>query len=92
MRKLGRIGVALWIHDDLAEPGAIAKIDEDETTVVATRVNPARERQALTHVLGARLATHHVSPRHRNISSTFCLSASTSSTDSSSRPRLRTTI
>ena len=44
------------------EPGVVAQVDEDQPAVVAARVRPPGQGQALPHVLGPRLAAHQVTP------------------------------
>ena len=57
-----RLGRALGVDHELADPGAVAQVDEDEPAVVAPRVDPAGERQALADVLGPHLAAAEVAP------------------------------
>ena len=58
-----RLERALGVDHELADPGAVAQVDEDEPAVVAPRVHPAGEDQALADVLGPHLAAAEVAPR-----------------------------
>ena len=40
-----RLGRVLRVDDELADPGVVAQVDEDEPAVVAARVRPAGERR-----------------------------------------------
>ena len=66
LRRLGGLGGALGVDDELGHARVIAEVDEDEAAVVAPARHPAGERQRLADVLGARLAAHDVTPAHRD--------------------------
>ena len=74
----------LGVDDELAEAGVVAEVDEDEAAVIPPAMGPAGERDAPTHVLGPRLAAHHVAPRHgRRPSTTAARSVPASTTTTS---------
>ena len=56
------LGRPLRVDDELADTCLVAKVDEHEAAVIPPCVGPTREDEALTDVLGAYLATHHVAP------------------------------
>src|SRR6266540_1341555 len=83
---LGGLRRALRVDHQLREPALVAKVDEDEPAVVATRGRPARERESLPGVLLAELPRVEITPPH-------CLSISASPavvTSSSGCPGRRT--
>ena len=55
-------GVALRRHflveDDLGDAGTVAKVEEDEVTVVAAPVDPAHQHHLPAGVGGAQFAAH----------------------------------
>ena len=71
---LRRLGRALGVDDELADPGLVAEIDEDQAAVVAAAGDPAGERVALADMIGADFARAEVPPAHAE-----SLSASSSS-------------
>ena len=64
MRGGEGFGRPLGVDHELADAGAIAQVDEDESAVIAARVRPARERQLLADRVGAHFAAHEVTPLH----------------------------
>ena len=64
MGLLRRFGRAFRVDDELADPGLVAEVDEDQPAVVAAAGDPARERVALAHVAGPDFACAKVAPAH----------------------------
>src|SRR5919204_82003 len=60
----GRPRRALRIHDELADAGVVAQVDEDEAPVVAAPRRPAGEDRRPAGVLLARFAAAQLAPRH----------------------------
>src|SRR5271170_7792590 len=52
-RSLVRGGIVLGIEDELYDPVAVAKVDEDDAAVVAPRLDPSPERDLAADVGGA---------------------------------------
>ena len=48
-------GLVFWVTDDLHQPLAIAKVDEDQPTVVSAAVYPATQGDFLVNLLGINL-------------------------------------
>ena len=82
VRGRGRLGRALRVDDELADPRRVAEVDEDEPAVVAAPRDPAGERVALADVVGPELARSEVAPAH----SDFTASASDGNSTSSRLP------
>ena len=62
MRGLHSSRRALGVHDDLAQTGAVAQVDENEAAVVPPGVRPAGETQSAADVVRAHLAAQKVPP------------------------------
>ena len=85
VRGGGRLGRALGVDDELADPRRVAEVDEDETAVVAAPRDPAGERVALADVLGPELAGSEIAPGHR-----LCTASASEGNSSSFSPARRT--
>ena len=87
MRLLRRLGRALGVDDELADPRLVAQVDEDQPAVVAPARNPAGDSDGAADVVEADLAAVEVAPAvHPEILST----SSSSCAVQSSRPDSRT--
>ena len=62
VRERGRVGGALGVDHELHLPGEVPEVDEDEPAVVATRVGPAGDLDALACVGGTEDAAGGVAP------------------------------
>ena len=89
VRERGRIGGALGVDHELHLPGEVAQVDEDEPAVVAARVGPAGELDALAGIGGAERAARRVAPAAHEASFSRSSSACTSTSCS---PRRRSAI
>src|SRR5688572_11168747 len=87
VRRLDGARCQLRVDHELADPRAVAQVDEDEAAVVAPAVRPAGERQLLADVLGSDFAAHEVAPDHASNS----MISSGDSTGTSSWPGRRST-
>jgi hypothetical protein len=76
---LRRLGRAFRVDDELADPGLVAQVDEDQPAVVAAAGDPAGEGVTLADVPGPDFSCAEVAPPH-----TDSLSASSSSGTSTS--------
>jgi len=76
---LRRLGRAFRVDDELADPGLVAQVDEDQSAVVAAASDPAGECVTLADVARPALSCAEVAPAH-----TDSLSASSSSGTSTS--------
>src|SRR5256886_4470523 len=76
---LRRLGRAFRVDDELADPGLVAQVDEDQPAVVAAASDPAGECVTLADVARPDLSCAEVAPAH-----TDSLSASSSSGTSTS--------
>src|SRR5581483_11440276 len=59
-----RLRRVLRVDDELADPGPVAQVDEDEAPMVAPGVDPAGQDQRPADVLGADLAAQEIAPLH----------------------------
>ena len=62
VRDLRRVGGALGVDHELADPGVVPQIDEDEAAVVAAPRRPAGKRQLFADVRGGHFAAVLVAP------------------------------
>ena len=85
VRLLRGLRRPLGVHDELADAGPVAEVDEHEPAVISAGIGPTGQREALPDVLGTHLAAHEVAPGHRRASTSVRLATLTSSA-----PRRRT--
>ncbi len=62
VRDVRRVGGPLGVDHELADPGVVTEIDEDEAAVVAAPRRPAGERQLSADVRGGHFAAVLVAP------------------------------
>ena len=62
--RLGRLGRALGVDDELADARRVAQVDEHEPAVVAAARHPARERAPFADEVAVQLARAEVAPAH----------------------------
>src|SRR5205085_11627768 len=79
------LGGPLGVDDQLQFSGVVAQVDEDEPAVVAARVDPAGDRDALADVVLAQLAAIEVAPAHGRSVATSSSRATTCSSVPSRR-------
>src|SRR5207247_8244714 len=80
----------LRVDDELADPGVVAQVDEDEAAVVAAPRRPAGELQPPADVLGVGLAAVDIAVAHSRSSFRRSSSEGSNLTTTSSRSMRRT--